>query len=345
MNELNTYILSLFTAGDKLRVTSLFQLLKGKRTSSVLMFGYLNGLLKHFGLFPKLTTKQYQAAVNALVSKDYLMLITDNVAVITAAGSRLKTEKEFEVTALNGVTFCNTAQEFFDQLLFTTQVISELSYHEKEYLPVELNSFKQHRTKLWLQTKIVNYPEINRQLYQEWVELLPGLPEGTIALLTGHNQIGKTYNQVRKDLSNRPLKQYLAKTNLMHQMITTILMAKQSFPLFVSLFKLTHDSSGNHSASESYRMYEKGLSVTEIMLRRQLKRSTVVDHIIEGLILSDTLPSFELIPKQEREKLDAYRSLNSDFKVWRYGDVIETEPIVSFLSFRIYQIELLREEK
>ncbi len=46
------FILSLFSSRNKLRVSSLYQLLVGKRTTSVLIFGFTHELLFAHNSFP-----------------------------------------------------------------------------------------------------------------------------------------------------------------------------------------------------------------------------------------------------------------------------------------------------
>ncbi len=48
------FILSLFSSGHKLRISSLYQLLVGKRTTSVLIYGFTHELLFIHNSFPEL---------------------------------------------------------------------------------------------------------------------------------------------------------------------------------------------------------------------------------------------------------------------------------------------------
>ena len=47
------FILSLFSSGHKLRISSLYQLLVGKRTTSVLIYGFTHELLFIHNSFPE----------------------------------------------------------------------------------------------------------------------------------------------------------------------------------------------------------------------------------------------------------------------------------------------------
>jgi uncharacterized protein YpbB len=52
---MDTFILSLFSTEDKLKPSTLYQVLSGKRTSSVLTYAFFHNLLHLSGVCPQLT--------------------------------------------------------------------------------------------------------------------------------------------------------------------------------------------------------------------------------------------------------------------------------------------------
>lgn len=61
------YILSLFQHGYKVKTSTLYHLLRGKRTTSVLIYGFLYDNLVAFGLFPLLSKTTYESVSNNYV--------------------------------------------------------------------------------------------------------------------------------------------------------------------------------------------------------------------------------------------------------------------------------------
>ena len=87
-----SFILSLFPTRNKLRVSSFYQLLTGKKTTSVLIFGFLNELLPAHSSLPELTQETYQQRLTELETSG-LIQIEENEVFLTA---RERTPREIE---------------------------------------------------------------------------------------------------------------------------------------------------------------------------------------------------------------------------------------------------------
>ncbi|RCF83134.1 hypothetical protein B1168_04140, partial [Enterococcus faecium] len=63
------FILSLFSSGHKLRISSLYQLLVGKRTTSVLIYGFTHELLFIHNSFPALQKDKFYQILQKIANK------------------------------------------------------------------------------------------------------------------------------------------------------------------------------------------------------------------------------------------------------------------------------------
>lgn len=349
MDQRRNYSLTLFQAGDKLRAPSLYHLLKGKRTSSVLMYGYLHQLLPFFGLFPKLEKQQFEAIIIDLVTENLVEYVSDNHLKITHTGVDHLQKHKIQTRWLDGVNLANISKDYFAMLLFITQVLSELSYKNNNYIPIEVNQYRQSLVKSWLNHQLAQQPNLISLFHDEWSKLIKGLPTDVIApdqmvsLMTGHDRIGSTYNQLRTDLDNQSLKTYLMECQLLHYIGNVILTHQDQYPIFYSIFEMVLTYSGNHSAKISYQLFRKHRKIESVMRIRGLKKSTVVDHLIEGLILDDKNTDFSFISKESFVFLSQYQKKEPDYKNWKFADFIDIYPGTDFFIFRAYQIMIMRE--
>lgn len=350
MNQTLHYSLTLFHAGDKVKATSLLHLLRGKRTSSVLMFGNLHQILPFFGLIPYLTSDLLEDILKKLAQEGHLAESKGQYWQITSKGKEFLAGHPVPITYLDGVQLAVVSPEFFRMLFFITQVLSELSYKNAGYIPLESNTYRQNVVKKWLARKKLNGPDFFESFYREWHDLLDDLPhelnspDDVVNLLTGHGQIGQTYQQVKGDNGNQGIGLYLEQQNTYHYLLNEIKSNPSTFPLMTEIILLVSEFAGNHSAQVSYQLFQSSESPQVIMAHRKLKKSTVVDHLIEGLILDDKRQDFSFINKESFVFLSNYLIDNSEYKLWKYAEIININPEIEFLDFRSFQIMLLRNE-
>lgn len=344
MDELIKYSVTLFCSGDKLRVSSIYQLLIGKRTSSVLTFGYFHHILAHFGLFPKLKETQFNDCIALLDEKGFIKKIEKNIWQITEKGKVYAKKNPVNTDYLDGVNFSNMANEFIDLLFFATQIISEYSYNNKDYLPIIDNSYKQHKIKQWFKAAKNKYKNFNELFYNEWELLLKEFPPDVAApteiidMLSGHQKIGKTFKQITAQQKMGDLETYLKKVVISHFIIKKIITEQKDYPLFTSIFEIIKEYTGNYSAKYSYQLFLEYGDIEKVMEIRNLKKSTIVDHILEGLILSDNSINLHKIDQQNYVFLSDYYTTHSDYKEWVFKDLKYKNDDLCFFSFRAYQI-------
>lgn len=80
------FILTLFRSGHKLRVSSIYHLLTGKRTSSVLIFGYFHQILVFLGSLPSLEKAVFDQVIKKLLQLNYIEM-NDEFGKITDIGT------------------------------------------------------------------------------------------------------------------------------------------------------------------------------------------------------------------------------------------------------------------
>lgn len=345
MDFYQLFILSCFKEAKPMRTSTLYHLLKGKRTSSILTYGYFYDALKYFALLPKLKETTYNQIISDLKTNNYLLENKDGLSVISEEGLALFNQENFpETSNLQQMVYYKWDLAFFERIVFTTQVLSEKAYLEKQYLPIETNLFKQQRLKIWLSKQ---KKDVVTSFYYEWDKLVDCLPidgqELILKQLVGHNHRGQTLQQISEEKTKPPLYLYLEFKNYWHLLITEIIENSNNYPLFASILIEEKTFVKEDSSQKTSELVLKGYSIEEIARVRNLKISTVTDHLIEDYILNQT--KINLIDEKASDFLLAYYQKDPNYTLWTFKEATNYYPDLSFYDFKFFQFRLFEKER
>lgn len=345
MDFYQLFILSCFKEAKPMRTSTLYHLLKGKRTSSILTYGYFYDVLKYFALLPKLKETTYNQIIFDLKTNNYLLENKDGLSVISEKGLALSNEEDFpETNNLQQMVYYKWDLSFFERIVFTTQVLSEKAYLEKQYLPIETNLFKQRRLKIWLSKQ---KKDVVIRFYYEWEKLVDCLPidgqELILKQLVGHNHRGQTLQQISEEKTNPPLYLYLEFKNYWHLLISEIIENSNNYPVFASILIEEKTFVKEDSSKKTSELVLKGYSIEEIARVRNLKISTVTDHLIEDYILNQT--EINLIDEKASDFLMAYYEKEPNYILWTFKEATNYYPDLSFYDFKFFQFRLFEKER
>ncbi|MGX6977727.1 helix-turn-helix domain-containing protein [Vagococcus elongatus] len=342
--SIDTFILTLFTHGYKARIGTLYQLLIGKRTSSILCYGHFYGQLPYFGLLPKLDRQVYQQSVHQLTKKNFLT-VKDEKAEITQEGRKYLADGDMiNYDKLNHFVYGKSWQSFFDLLLFSTQVTAELKAGNSSYPPVENSPYKHFQLKKWLahQLERQSKEDFIQAFSAEWHQLIETLPEleGDFLTnqLTGADVIGKTYHQLGSLLGLNEFELTLFQRHCIHWVMTIVAGSPETYPLMNSLYQLVRQPNYNQSAYQTYQLYLKVKKIDQLIAHRRLKESTVLDHLIEFAIIDEKFPFFDVLTPEIKEMFFKIEKSSPDVRDWKISVIQELYPEVSFFEMRLYQI-------
>ena len=323
------FILSLFHTGHKLRISTLYHLLIGKRTSSVLIHGFFYRNLPLFDSFSQLEEKQFNRWIDQLIQKK-LIEETDGFGQLTEAGRiKLQTTQRTQLINLNGLRYGRERERMWQLSLLAVQVISYLTYHEKEYIPLDSRPFFLYQTKKWLHQAEEGFlTEFPTELEQ----ILAALSKEQANFLANQFSGYEQYGQVAFQLL--PAKWQEAPWDRLYYQnaIDAFLQQALQQPDFRRLLRQLDQLNYNQSMLKTRKLYLSGLSLEEIAQQRRLKQGTLNDHFIEWALLAEDFPfsDFHLItPASEHEML-----------TWRYQEFSE----LPYLNFRLSQILFLKEQ-
>ncbi|MGM9903035.1 hypothetical protein A5844_000372 [Enterococcus sp. 10A9_DIV0425] len=332
------FILSLFSSRDKLRVSTLFHLLSGKRTSSVLLYGFFHGLLFIHGSFPTLKQSEFFTMIEEM-TKENLLYVEGKDVKLTPLGKKQLEEQSVDLTGLQYDKYGRTDNECWRLIKFAVQVVSQLAADEQKYLPVETSPFYSYQIKRWLKEANYSRRELAEGLYQELTEIFLLMPRDKADFLanqfSGNSRIGLLDYQLIKTKDDTKLKFF--QDQCVHLLLAAISKHKP-FLLKLLIQPLLYQNH-NQSMLVTRQMVQEGLSVEQIMARRRLKRGTINDHLIEWAIFFDDFPYEQIVSKKTRNILS---HVSQPIITLNYRDVNIGD--LDYGEFRLYQIEQLKGE-
>ncbi|WP_265456899.1 helix-turn-helix domain-containing protein [Enterococcus sp. HY326] len=332
-------ILLLFQAGNKLKETTLFHLLKGKGSTSVLLFGFFQQNLNFFGIYPKLSQEDYQQLLFKLLEKKYLIRSGDYLE-LTALGKAVLEELliQYPLEHFNSYIYGRSEEEMWRSVKLAVQVVSQLSFHNNQYVPIENNPLLINQQKKWL--KKVSKETLIKQLPQELTEIFAQMPQKTADFLarqfSGYQLLGSLPFQLSGQ-SNGPLAALSARSQL-HYFFELI--EKTQPPLLSDLLAPFNLQNLNQSMQQTKFLAQQGKTPAEIAAKRRLKIGTINDHLIEWAIQDSDFPTADFVPASVKAEL-AKLSLPPD--TWNYKELAGSGQL-DYLAFRLCQIDFFKKK-
>ncbi|MBM7688688.1 hypothetical protein BCR24_08860 [Enterococcus ureilyticus] len=336
-----TFILALLQHGYKVRTSTLYHLLKGKRTSSVLLYGFLYENLRFFQFTPDLSESKFNQLITRLIEQKLLYQTSDDKVQITAQGEMLVQAADKDFSQIDNYRFGKTDEAIWRLLQFTVQVVSHLSYVNKDYIPLEQSPLYQKQVKMYI--KSMPKSLLIKNVKEEWHYIFSCLGREDANFFaqqfSGYERTGKASFQLMES-RQKAFEQFLIKKAKLHH----LLFVMEQLPERSFLKRLVApliNQNENKSMAET-RMYLKTESSLEILAQqRGIKVSTIKDHLME-LALTNDFP-FERFISNKTGRILAEQS--KPYQEWEYRTIKNIFPELDYFEFRLYQIQKLREER
>ncbi|MGM0899935.1 MAG: helix-turn-helix domain-containing protein [Bacillota bacterium] len=234
---------------------------------------------------------------------------------LTEEGERELHEFQKDITMpprfLEGWRYHHLTTLFWERLSIFVQVSSNLINQNKGFIPIQNKQETQEWLKIFLKRQNTNRYELAEQLYTELTECLQQEksidPAVLVLRLTGHNRIGLTSEQAAEKLEMTNPHYQLEFLNILHYMINAVSLTKNAFPLLSSLVQdVQKEVPLTLSTEKTFQLLQKGYLPNEIAAMRNLKMSTIEDHIVE---IALHIKEFELNgyvkPDKQKRIMDA----------------------------------------
>jgi uncharacterized protein YpbB len=266
-------------------IYSIYHLLNGKKSSQTLQDAHLFSLKRYFRILEPLTRESFDEIFNKLLENKLVEPCGEQRFLLTPAGEDylLNNEQPYYV---NGWRYQPFTLLVWERLSLLVQVTSNFTFHETKYIPIQKNVDVHNWLKGFLKSTSVPKQELGRSLFSELIEILELArdvnPKVLIFRLTGYKQIGLTSSQIAKKLNIDSLHFHLEFINTIHCLLHFVENDPSRFKVLSSLLaNLDQNDSLTLSARKTLVLLNQGFTAEEIASIRNLKISTIEDHLVE----------------------------------------------------------------
>lgn len=324
-------------------VNAIYYLLAGKMSAQTIQDVAWFELHPYFNLFPDLRKSEF-AETLLFLHKQKWITMDRQIAWLTDQGEKIYREEvqRYPLPAnFNGYQFHKIDEKFWSRLSLIVQIFSHWAHDETGFISVERDPETQRMVKKWLFVlgKTRSRHELITDCYEELSRLLQmvnhkGLnPNLLVYRLSGYRKSGLTFRQLADRLHIDETYIRVLFRSVLHGMILLIRKYPKQFPLFSSFvrdlqqpFKLTR------STARTYDLLKAGKSVTEIARLRQLKPSTIQDHVVEIALMD---PDFSIDPFVSPPLQEKIRIALQNTRSRKLRQIKEYVPEADYFSIRL----------
>lgn len=285
-------------------VSSVYHLLKGKKSGQTLEDVGMYHLHAFYHLLPKLKRSVYDEVIVALEQEHKIQR--------TEQGYILHEPYEGHYH-FNGWIYRGKEHLFFERCVLVTQTLSHVKAQDMHFTPMVKSITTQQFVKQFLQAEHYH----DNQLTTRWLtELKQALQHADLTemmrvsfvyRLSGHALPGYTWQQLADAQKMSVLDMqiiFIESLHIMMQAKTPLLLALQKDCITSNFLTV--------SSRQTYEMLQLGYTIEQISQQRALKINTIQDHIVE---IARNVPGFSLQPyvqadtvRQVWEAVNAYQT-------------------------------------
>ncbi|NRD80607.1 helix-turn-helix domain-containing protein [Bacillus sp. BRMEA1] len=283
-------------------VFSIFHLLKGKKSSQTIQDAHLFSLKRFFGVCEILTRETFEEIVQKLHKNEWITHCGNQRYTLTPIGESIL--KTYQLPSfINGWDFHPLTTLFWERLSLFIQVASNYAYHETNYIPIQKDESVQSWIKMTLKKIMIPKQDIGKMMNKELMDCLENAealnPSLLVFRLTGYQKIGLTSFQAAEKFQLDFVDYHISFIHILHYLLSVVIGNPARFPLLKLLIDGVKENNDlTQSTSITLEMLVQGHSLEMIAGRRNLKVSTIEDHIVE---LALQMEDFSIDPYVERE--------------------------------------------
>jgi uncharacterized protein YpbB len=279
-------------------IYSVYHLLKGKKSSQTIQDAHLFRLAFLFQTYSNLSRSNFDLSIKYLLQKNFIHSMEGEKYKITPSGLMYldsNISKQPIPKHLNGWKHHSVQADFWKKLSLFIQVCSNLINYETSFMPIysDLESTKWIKKTLRILNR--NREELANSLIKELVHCLKTgedvVPDILISRLTGYKSIGLTSAQAAENLRMDLAFYELLFLSHLHYMIEKITTNSSEYPILKHLLvENIKTKVFTKSSFYTYQYLQKGYTLEEIGAARNLKLSTIEDHIVEIVLIDKECP-------------------------------------------------------
>lgn len=277
---------------------SAYYILRGRKANQTLQDVHLYSLYPYYRMFSRFPREDWEKIVLTLFQRGWIFpaqptgtnskptfLVSDK-GIQYAQQSYEKYRFDVWFAPFTQSDLAERIEPFWSRLHLMVQTISQMKQADLSFIPVVSDKFAQRFVKAQLSesnSRSLWKEKMADELFHLWEPLDDEVQELLFNQLSGAGQVGKTIGQIagtRKMSRGYLLLQFrygLAAS------ISRLLSESDLFPLLSKLVLESHklDPRLTESAARTYAFLQIGMQKEAIAARRQMKVSTIEDHLVE----------------------------------------------------------------
>lgn len=315
-------------------ITAPYYLLQGKRSGQTMQDVGLFKLFPIFNLLKRLPKKTYDAQIEQLLAKGYIVKTEKSFYMTPQGEQAIQTLPYFDGWHLRG-----NEHLFFGRLALVVQTLSNQAEGVKGFVPVQKDIAVQH----WCRNFLMHYgypkEKLQEPLYKEIVRSVEKLDvpdfqkEMGIGRLHGAKVTGLTWSQLGTQYQLTEMDCQLYFISFLHSWIKEIVSAADDYTFLSDFVRGVYmHQTVTGSALQTAQMYERGFTVEQIAIMRNLKQTTIEDHIVEIAMYE---PNFNVSGFISAEEIRAVVEVVDQYQTKKLKVLKEALPTMSYFQLKI----------
>lgn len=325
------------------RTTSnVYHLLTGKRSIQTIQDAHVYQLKNFYGVHKRLSKQYFDNKINDLIEKNLLDYSAESKSVckLTQQGGKwLEIYKDdFPLHHFKGLKYLEMTDIFYYRLVLLIQTLTNSKMNYFSFIPViDKTEIGNWVKQLYKKVK-GKERDVLAAVYEELFTLLTKVSELEANIfvdrLTGFKHYGLSTDQLATAYRISVADVHLLLTGVVHKLLDEIMNNHTKFESLTYIISdLNHYTPLTNSARQTYQLWKKGLSTSEIVAIRQLKISTIYDHIVEIAIYELDFPLENYV---SQETLGEITNAISKVKTNRLKDIKElVDDQVNYFQIRL----------
>ncbi|BDH61363.1 ATP-dependent DNA helicase RecQ [Lysinibacillus sp. PLM2] len=318
-------------------ISAVYHLIRGKRSGQTIQDVGIFHLHKFFGILPKLSRKIFDEEINSLIENQYISIVQESNYEVTENGLK-KVQEPLPIT-FDGWHYRGNEHLFFARLSLIVQSLSHQKRGIMKFIPIQQNEEVQQWVKNFLLGNHYQNGTLQDSLLEEMILSLENTTCNetdklfVMQRLAGYKIPGYTWQQISmlENVSNMDVQ--LTYISCLHNWLNEITQNNEQYPLLNQIaMNIRIEIPLTGSALQTANLFRKGYSIEQISSIRNLKISTIEDHIVE---LAMNEPNFSIDEFISATDIELVLKAIHDYNTRKLKILHEVIPHLSYFQLRL----------
>lgn len=334
---MNNYLFMLFTEHPR-RYRVIENTIRNKRTQATLFWALNYQILNWLGSADHMTRNEFDAWMHHQQEQGLLM-VQDDCAWLTKSGVHHKQRilKNYYQPRFDRWTWLVNTKKYSERFLLAIQAISELSFYNRNYVPLGISITEMSVVRNWL-TRPGLISTVHKELLSIGEYLSSTYNQLAVLFahtLLGHEMSGWTDTQAANELEVTSEEVIIMRRDIWLG-IASYLAGHPQSNLGQLMNSLLNSTPISNSAWRTVSEFQRGVPIPKIAHVRHLKISTVREHLLEAaIIIPQSIDWQRLLTANKIKAVQSHH--RGPVSEWQFTRSTN-QPADDFFYFRLVQI-------